>query len=376
MNIYYISHSKIPSSFANSVHVMKMCQAFALNGHRVTLFAKTGSPECPDDFAYYGVRDIFNIEKIPFTGQRIIAAFSYIKGVIRQVKTMPKPDIIYSRYLFCTRFLLQISVPVYLEAHQRPQNTAEFLLFKQLFRHKNFKRLIVISRLLGKDYLKIFPELSKKQLTVAQDGADPMGDRRTLPTLENWPGRAERLQVGYIGSLYRGRGVELILSLAQRLPDYDFHVIGGNPEEVAAWEKQQRQTSNVFFHGYIKPFLGDTYRDKMDILVAPYQKRVAVAGNKGNTVDYMSPLKIFEYMAAGKAIVASDLPAIREIIESGEDGLLAAPDDLASWEDHLRLLNDADRRAVLGERAQKKLLARYTWQTRAENVIKNENNVT
>ena len=84
----------------------------------------------------------------------------------------------------------------------------------------------------------------------------------------------------------------------------------------------------------------------------------------------MSPLKMFEYMAAGKAIVSSDLPALREVLTDGEDALLVPAADVDAWEEAVdRLLADEALRTRLGVAAQKKLLRDFTWEARAERVL-------
>jgi glycosyltransferase involved in cell wall biosynthesis len=82
----------------------------------------------------------------------------------------------------------------------------------------------------------------------------------------------------------------------------------------------------------------------------------------------MSPLKIFEYMASKKAIVASDLPVLREIL-SETNAILVAPDDLEAWKDAIRKLKDNTLRKKLGSAAHKAFRSKYTWDIRARNVI-------
>jgi glycosyltransferase involved in cell wall biosynthesis len=83
-----------------------------------------------------------------------------------------------------------------------------------------------------------------------------------------------------------------------------------------------------------------------------------------------SPLKLFEYMAARKAIVASDLPAIREVLTDELNGLLVAPGDADALADGIRrLAGDADLRERLAEAASH-TVAEYSWGRRAERLEK------
>ena len=84
----------------------------------------------------------------------------------------------------------------------------------------------------------------------------------------------------------------------------------------------------------------------------------------------MSPLKVFEYMAAGKPILASDIPALREILRDGETALLLPPGEPEAWAAAARaLLRDPGRAAALGARARAAFLAEYTWDARAARIL-------
>jgi glycosyltransferase involved in cell wall biosynthesis len=104
-------------------------------------------------------------------------------------------------------------------------------------------------------------------------------------------------------------------------------------------------------------------------LVAPYQVRVLEASGAVDTARWMSPLKIFEYMAARKAIVASDLPAIREILRNGETALLVQADHLDSWVAAVRKLMDPRYRSRLSANAYQTFEANFTWRQRAQRVV-------
>jgi glycosyltransferase involved in cell wall biosynthesis len=80
----------------------------------------------------------------------------------------------------------------------------------------------------------------------------------------------------------------------------------------------------------------------------------------------MSPLKLFEYMAAGRPIIVSDLPVLREVVHDGVDALMCEPENTTAWEEALgRLARDADLRARLGREARAEFLRRHTWTARA-----------
>jgi glycosyltransferase involved in cell wall biosynthesis len=130
--------------------------------------------------------------------------------------------------------------------------------------------------------------------------------------------------------------------------------------------------SNVTLHGFVPPTQTEAYRQSCDILLAPYQRKVSVYGTKAvDTSRWMSPLKIFEYMATGKAILCSDLPALREVLTHEQTALLCNPSNTQEWRTALKRLHDEPSlRQSLGERARAELKAKYTWSARAERVLR------
>jgi glycosyltransferase involved in cell wall biosynthesis len=203
-------------------------------------------------------------------------------------------------------------------------------------------------------------------MLVAHDGADD-------PKTGNGPvpGTADgRLKVGYTGHLYPGRGIERIIELAAGLHDTEFHLFGGTERDVAYW-KSHASRENLIFHGHVPPSEIAARQQGMDILLAPYQKKVGVvSGGNLDTSRYMSPLKIFEYRAAGKAIFCSELPALREIVDD-TCAILVDPEDGNAWIAAMeRLRDDPGLRAELGHRAREKFLAHHTWEKRAKFIAK------
>lgn len=179
------------------------------------------------------------------------------------------------------------------------------------------------------------------------------------------------MNVGYIGHLYQGRGVALLIEMARRCSWLRLHIVGGEPDDVSYWRGVCEGMDNVQLYGYVNPVETARYRDTCDVLAAPYQEVVKVAGNRIDTARWMSPLKIFEYMASRRAIVCSDLPALREVLTHGETALLCAPDDIDQWCRAMQTLyEDAGLRRKLAENAYREYQAKYTWEQRAARMLR------
>ena len=368
MKLAYISRSFIPSRSANSVHVMKMCEAFVRNGHQVVLLApdsKDVEPGEHDPYRFYGVEPCFPIEKLPwlrFKGKGDVYGFL----AARRARGL-KVDLVYSRVLSGCFFSTLLGQPVIYESHEPVAAAGGSVawMFERVVRRPSFRRLVVISEALRKLYTESHGALLADRIAVAHDAADPPRRDADEEIIETG-----KFQVGYIGHLFAGRGIGLILQLAEQCPWADFHLIGGTESDLAYWRKGGTSRSNIYFRGFVAPAALERERRSFDVLLAPYQRRVSVYGGTGNTSQWMSPLKIFEYMAAGKAILCSNLPVLREVLSHEETALLCDPEDVRSWVEALeRLRNDSALRNELGKRAADRVEQCHTWSSRAKKVL-------
>ncbi len=369
MKIAYISNSVIPSRTANSVHVMKMCQAFVKNGHQVTLLARKDEDISTKetDFTYYGVAPCFEIIKYNPPRVRWLGRFVEMMCALRTLLTRPRPDLLYARNVYNLIAVAHLRISMILEVHDLPKGV-EAKITRWLFRQHYFVRLVAISEALCHEYLTIFPEISPSKVMVAHDGADVTTFDANERLSGQWPGRVGAMQIGYTGHLYKGRGIEIILTLASAFPNADFHIVGGTEEDIKYWKSFNTQ-SNVIFHGFVPPRDVAHYCSRFDVLLAPYQERLATAAGR-DTARWMSPLKIFEYMSMGKAIICSDLPVLREILTDQINALLVKPSDIEFWSQALTTLQKVPvLRKRLGDAAMRDFLTNYTWQQRAANVL-------
>ncbi len=349
---------------ANSVHVMKMCDAFAALGHRVTLFAKQ-PPNGEEPFGFYGVAARFRLQYRPKSKHlsgRILLGWRIWRWFYKRQVLALNPDLLYGRDSRALSSVCSLGVPFVIEAHGLPRKPE---VQERLFKQPNFRRLVVISHALEEDYLAAFSSLDKLKVLVAPDAASPPSS-----DLPQRPLAPERLQVGYAGNVYPGRGIHLIMRLAERCPWADFHVLGGKEQDLAARGIGLASAPNLTFHGFIPHGEVSAHLAAFDILLAPYQNRVISHGGGNRNVRWMSPLKIFEYMAHGKSIIASDLPVLREILENGRNALLVPPNDIDAWMAALgHLRDDAGLREQLGQGALRDFEKSHSWFSRAKTVL-------
>jgi len=361
MKICYLAGSRIPSLEANSVQVMKMCAAFAELGHTVTLFAKKNRHLNQEPYNFYGVKPIFELYYMGMRPKRRGRIAEAIFGRrLRKAVKPSSPDLIYSRHPLALRAVASLGLPFVLEAHRLSE---ESYREEGLFRRPNFSRLVVITKALKEDYLTLFPSLDESKVLIAPDGADA-----TLAN-PNERSASEGFTVGYVGQLYGGKGMEIISELPALCPWAHFHIVGGREEDMIFWRSRLVSKPNITLHGFVPHRDTGAFVNAFDVVLAPYQRRVETGG--GFEIGrWMSPLKVFEYMSHGKAIIASDLPVLREVLEDGRNALLVPPSDPDSWAKAIKVLcDDAPFRERLGQQALKDFNEKYSWFRRARSVL-------
>jgi len=170
------------------------------------------------------------------------------------------------------------------------------------------------------------------------------------------------------GHLYAGRGVDLFVALAKEMPHAHFVWVGGKPQDVDLW-RQRVGSTNITFTGFVPNQEIPLYQSAADVLLMPYSRSIMGSSGTADSAGVASPMKMFEYMAAGRAIVTSDLPVIREVLDEST-AVFCMPDDPTSWRPALEdLLADEINRISLGMQAKQKVQG-YTWLARAENIMR------
>jgi len=175
-----------------------------------------------------------------------------------------------------------------------------------------------------------------------------------------------RFVVGFLGTFKQWHGADLLMEAFQRLhqgdPDMHLLLVGDGPLRESLQEKirQAGLEHEVTLAGKVTHQEVPLYLATMDVAVAPYPDL---------SKFYFSPLKLFEYMAAGRAIVASRLGQIAEVIVDGESGLLFKPGDVEDLVRCIRRLREDSRlRLALGKQASMTSRS-YTWSKNASQVV-------
>jgi len=374
MRILFVTGTRVPSRAANCVHILKLCQEFRREGHAVRLIAQ---PPLPRPASFDIQRDLWDAFSIHSSFElQWLQDVRFTKGYgypvrVRLHAARFRPDLILTRNLRVALIAAWTGLPTILDLHTPRRERG---LFRLLLRAPGLRRLVAITRVLRDDVRReAGARLPEAKIIVAPDGVD-LDQFEGLPDPVAARGRlglpAEMLTVGYSGNMYRGRGIEMILELAAALPELQFLLVGGSPPEVDAFRRIacERGLQNTTFTGYVSNRELPAHLAACDILLMPYQREIAVAGGDRDTTRWCSPLKMFEYMAAGRCIISSDLPVLREVLHD-ENALFCDPEDVVQWREAIaKAAGDADGRRALARRALADVQG-LSWRNRARAIL-------
>lgn len=205
--------------------------------------------------------------------------------------------------------------------------------------------------------------LPAEKITVAHDGVDlndyQPSDRQPLLRQKLGLPLGKKI-ILYSGHFYEWKGVQTLADAARLLPEYFFVFVGGGDHKFLSF-KNHNNLPNILYTGYQNPLNVPAYLKAADILVLPNSRQDSKS-------EYTSPLKLFEYLASGTPIIASDLPSIREVLNSQNSFFFVAdnPQDLARKID--LILGDYCHSVTLANQGLLDV-KEYTWDARAQKII-------
>lgn len=381
MKVTYIANARIPTEKAHGVQIMRMCEAFAALGNDVTLVApwRFNPLKKHDPYSYYGVKRNFRIVRLPSIDLTRFGKIGFYIQTLTFAESVfwyllfTKHDLIYSRDEWALWYRSSVRGDFVWEVHTKHPNS--WVVQRVL---KKAKAIIAISKGLKDLYVSYAGDVRK--IHIAHDGV-------SLAQFDQLPAKQEARKnigipldarvVGYVGkykTMGEGKGVdELLEAFAAVLPevrDAQLMLVGINANEEETIRTQLRkfkiQETKVRLVQHVPQPMIPMYLAACDTLVMNYPKTEHYA-------TYMSPLKLFEYMASGVPIVTTDLVTVREVLTE-QEALFVAPDDSHALAATLaRVLHEPGAYAKVGENARERV-KKYSWEARARNILESIKN--
>lgn len=387
IELLYIGNNRLPSEKADGLYVMKLCEAFAKQGAEVTLLVpKRVNPIREDPFSYYGMQknfvirsvhslDLLFLSKTPlpvmksffllqavtfgiaaaFFARRWIGTRTSASGNARKIIISHEP---YT--LFFLSLGKRLPFPVAYDVHI---GVKQNFFWRRVC--KTTTDFFALTRGVA-ETLKSFG--AQTPVTISPDAVDlklfgqPCNQRDARQQL-NLP--QDPFLCAYTGHLYGWKGIGTLVDAAQFLPrDAMIYCVGGTDNDISKFQnlKIKNGWKNIVFVGRKPHTEMPHWLCAADILLLPNSGKEAISRL------YTSPMKMFEYMAAGRAIVASRLPSITEILSDANAELVEPDNPRALADGIMRLKHEPIRAERLAKQARQDA-AKYSWDAKAKTML-------
>jgi len=359
----------MPTEKAHGYQIVKMCEAFADNGVVIELIVPKRRNHIKDDvFTYYHTRNNFTFRYLKFIdffswswlNHKIGFTLNILEFLLLSLfLKIDKQNIIYTRspeiaWLFGVR-----GYKTFYECHQLPEKKSK--LFGYFI--KKIHGIVTITNGLKQDLVADYA-YSADKISTAPDGVDLETfdikiTRQEARERLDLPG--DKKIILYTGHLYTWKGVDTLADASKNLPvDILIYTVGGDAQEINAFN-QRNPNHNIIAAPAVSREKVAIWLKAADLLILPNSAKEKISEK------YTSPLKLFEYMASGTPIIASDLPSIREILNN-KSAIFFKPDDTMSL---LNEINSSFRQNINLNQINantKQMIDNYTWHNRATHI--------
>lgn len=347
-----------------SIHIQEVLRALLKKGADITLFAQRLGGTIPAEFQQISVQCLPTLPSSSEPEERARAALNANAEILRQLKAAGPFDMVYERYSLWSssgmRFarmsgitgILEVNAPLIEEQRKYREMPLEEHA-EQVLRSVLSDASTVICVSPGvKRYLDAF-SIAQERTYVVANGVRP--DRFIVKDKS----RQETLTVGFLGTLKPWHGLHTLIAafelLHQRGRKVELSIVGDGPEFEAVHRRLEQQGLLAFarFSGAVEPVCVPGLLAEMDIAVAPYPQLEAF---------YFSPLKIYEYMAAGLPVITTRVGHLATVVAEGKTGLLVEPDSPKEMCDAIEcLLDNVELRHTLGKAGRFQVEQFHSW---------------
>ena len=356
MKIIYIADFILPTNRAYAIHVFKMLDAFSDHGSKSQLFIPYyDKKKLKKTINFFDLKSLKSIKINRIFKKKISLNFInrifFGYNIAKKLKNFDADYLIITRSLMASIFLTIFKIKHFLEIHQEIRGLTKFFLINMnLINSKFIIKNIFISKSLANFYKK-----KVYRFKILHDGVDiSKFKRKKIKKVK---------KISYVGSFYKGRGINLIIEVAKELKDFDFFLYGKRNE------KFNRLPKNIYLKPFVKQSKIPNILNKSDLLLLPYSSKVYIStdSKSPDNSKFMSPLKLFESLASGTPILCSNIKVLREILKNDYNSLLINRfEDKNEWinkikeiSNNLKKLRKISKNALITSK-------KYTWFKRSK----------
>ena len=360
-NIYYVADLNLSSLKAYTIHVMKMVDNFCFFSDRVELLVHYNNKnltlnKIKKNFILIS-KKIFFIKSFTNRSKNNFL-YRIIFGYLSANYLKNKDGLIITRSLMSSFFLILFKKDHFLEVHHDLKGLTRFLFLNLNFiSSKKIIKVIFITKSLKNN----FNNYNIKSIVLA--------DAVELKNFSKVKLKSKIKNIFYIGSFYKGRGVDLILKIAEKLKNKNFFLYGKRKTDLVNFD--HKKSNNVKIFNLIKYCKVPSKLAKADLLLMPYSLDGIFIDALGNNdiSKFTSPMKMFEYLASGAPLISSNIPVLKEILIHKNNCLISKDNSVNTWVKNIHLL-EADYQ--LRNKIIKNALisaSKNTWFLRANKIV-------
>tara|TARA_B100000965_G_C19587430_1_gene756429 strand:- start:1430 stop:2542 length:1113 start_codon:yes stop_codon:yes gene_type:complete len=363
MKICYLANTAIPSTNASAIQIVKMCEAFSNLKNKVILITTNASKGNINNF--YNIKTKFEFKKLQYFKKFPLGIKYYLFSFLSIIEsTKFKPDIYITRNFFTCFLLILFKKKTILELHHDLNIEARIVKFIvknfDFLNSKYLIKLIAITNYVKRDYISKYSIKSNK-IIVLPSGSSIEENYNYSPSKKN-------LNIGYLGSLYKSRGIELIMKLAKIDPKNNYYVYGNKKQVKLSISKKIGK--NLYLYDYVAYKKISKILLKMDLLLMPYTSSITVAGDVGDITKYTSPLKLFDYLSVGRPIMCSNFDVLKEIVGDNKNAIFVKNyKNIYAWKKEITKLSNQLEKMKIISKNNYNLSKKYSLKKRAKKII-------
>lgn len=348
----YIAELVLPSRSAYSIQVMKMCNAFSELGYKTNLHVLNSQSN--KIHKIYNCNSNFKIYSHNLKINNFISRLLFATKLVLKNKNLS--GVLYSRSIITGIFLSFFKKDVVIEIHHELKGFT-FFLFQLCKNFDFFKKIkfVFITKNLKKNF-----NLSNKSV-IADDGVDLNSFK-----LKKNKNKYKNTCV-YTGSFAKGKGLEKIIKISKLLPKIEFHLYGDFSNSTYSNETI-RNYNNIKYFGFSEYKNMPKILNKYDLYLMPYENKVYVRSKNIEVSKFMSPMKLFEYMAADGVLIASDLSVYNHILNK-KNSILIRNNSINLWKRKIEEFFKIKKKFLYLSKNAHESVKLYTWDNRAKKIV-------
>jgi len=347
-NLAYISRSRLHRNRANLIQTLHTVSALEQAGIHVTLFLPPWKRKCnlQERLRELGIQRNLDIR----ASRSLHSRWKIWPFILFHKSTLSQADAVFTRSPEVSIILSRANLPHYLEIHEVKQLANKNLLHPIIEAYNGgiIKWLLPISQSAARGLVEA--GAAKDRILVNPCGVD-IRAFQGVPPLD--PKRLTFPRILHAGRIGPKRGSDILKEIAKK--------------KLAQLLLVGEVEKDFLSHPFVKvsPHVPHAKIPQLyascEIVLLPYQRTTP-------TSDSMSPLKLFEAMAAGRPIIASDLPPLREILEHEKTALLVEPENIEAWIRAIETLKNDPALALRLSNTLRQEAHRYSWEARAQRI--------